>query len=373
MIVADLSHWNFPADATEADVELALTRAKVAGLGAVLWKCTESTNIVDRTYAWGQVICQKLGILFAGYHFFRHGDPDAQLAWFLQNANNPTRKALDFEDGEIPGAEVFVQRLQKRDNRYPLLYTRQSYIYEKIGRAATLLSNCDLWLASYTNAAVLPSQWLSYALWQYTDVGHLDGFSSNIDLNRFNYALGDIATWWRGNVTDLLTQVRVIAPTKVIAIKEPTLNGDIAGRYAVGETIQIFPQTIEDKDNAGVFFYATPENWYVLVEDVQTADNTNPQPPPTPDPIPAPSQNTPMWVFNTQSVLNVRISPSTSAGVVRLLDKTAVQLPDGTPVTMTGPASKTDPFFAPITVTFKGVVVAGYAAAKYLTATAPKS
>lgn len=368
MIICDLSHWNFPANATEADVELALTRAKIAGLGAVLWKCTESTNVIDQTYAWGQVICQKLGILFAGYHFFRHGDPDAQLAWFLQNANNPTRKALDFEDGEIPGAEVFAQRLQKRDNRYPLLYTRQSFIYEKIGRAATLLSNCDLWLASYTNAAVMPSQWLTYALWQYTDAGRLDGFSGDIDLNRFNYALGDIATWWRGNVTMPLKDAKVLDLNEIETHNGPSLSNPVNGVAIIGKTYSInTSNATKDAANDGIIMYELePEHW-INGKYLQFADNTNPQPVPTPppDPTPAPSQDpVTRWVNTPGTTLRVRLSPSTSANVLQLL-------PDKTQVQITPPIADASPHYVQL-FSVNGKTAAGYVSNDYLTVTAPK-
>ena len=98
MFITDLSHWNFPPGVTEPQLELALSRAKAAGLVAVLWKCTEAVNYIDDTYSMAQAVCKKLSILFGAYHFLRRGDPVGQAQFFLGVANPDAKTlvALDF-------------------------------------------------------------------------------------------------------------------------------------------------------------------------------------------------------------------------------------------------------------------------------------
>lgn len=371
MLIADLSHWNFPSGATEADVELALTRAKIAGLGAVLWKCTESSNQIDATYAWGQVICQKLGILFAGYHFFRNGDVPTQVNWYLSHANNPAMNVLDFEDGEVLGAEMFVDRVQKQTGRFPLLYTRASYISEKIGSKATFLSNCDLWVASYGNNAVLPVQWPTYALWQYTDAGKLDGFSSNVDLNRFNFALGDIASWWRGNVMTLV-DARAVAQNDIPVYSGPGLGFKIVAWVKSGDTVPNVDTTSakEDADNAGVILYEYPTDRWIDSRALQFASNV-PAPQPTPAP-PAPTATT-MYIDPGDEV-NVRSAPTVDGSGLPS-GKVLARLPSDTRVDVYLPDDGSKFEWVEVAAIAGAPQVAGSAwiSKLYLTTTAPKA
>src|SRR5258706_3502463 len=170
-LIGDFSKWRIPKPWTEAAVAQALERAKAAGLVAALWKSTEGIDILDPTYLWAQKHCRLLGIYFGAYHFYRYNDTDRQVQWFLSNVNfdGNTICALDFEDGAVAGAEVFVQRIHSDFGLFPLLYTNRSKIIEQIGAKPTYLSNCDLWVASYLPAPELPPQWLDWTIWQHSN------------------------------------------------------------------------------------------------------------------------------------------------------------------------------------------------------------
>lgn len=339
--VSDRSHWNFPPDATPADIELALTRAKAAGLVGVLWKCTEGVNVLDHTYAWAQVACRKLGIQFGAYHFFRSLNVQAQVDWFLKNTSLSSAElaALDLEDTActLDSAYQFVSILKVERGRFPLLYTRATYITEKIGKQPTPLSQCDLWIASYGTVPVLPPQWSTWALWQHTDGVYgsppygIDGLSIG-DMNNFNPALGDFVSWWRGTVTLPVVQARVVAPNRIETRQGAGLNYNVNGFAKVDDTYMVDQASAkEDPDNPGVIMYEVLPDHFLPAECLQFAATVPPVTPPSNPPPTTVTRYAAYKVGNNGASVNIRATAAVDAAG-NPTGPVVTSAPNGTPM-----------------------------------------
>jgi lysozyme len=85
--------------------------------------------------------------------------------------------------------------------RWPGLYSGH-YIKELLGtRADPVLANCWLWLAQYGPTAVVPPNWASWTMWQYTDGGlgpepHVVEGIGRCDRDKFNGSTGALRRLW---------------------------------------------------------------------------------------------------------------------------------------------------------------------------------
>ena len=189
-----------------------------SGQGAVEWSrvAQDGNHFTFIRAAYGDspdtmAIQNVLGAKSAGlrcglYHFYRvTRDPDAQanlMIEVLQKAKygaGDLPPVIDVEDnpnydGEwktadnnrfVDGIRNWIQKISAEFDCTPLIYTRAGF-WSVIGNPPGF-NACPLWVANYDVAQPrLPQGWQSYAFWQYSEAGHVDGVSGDCDLDYFN-------------------------------------------------------------------------------------------------------------------------------------------------------------------------------------------
>ena len=169
--VIDVSHFN-------GDIDF----QAVAGDGilGVMQKATQGPSYVDRTYERNRVAATKSGLLWGAYHFGTGDDAIAQAEHFLSVVSDfdDVLLALDFEENpdgpsmDLDQARAFVTHVQGRTGRFPGLYGG-SYLKDLLGDDSDpLLVQCWLWIAEYGPAPIIPPNWRTWTMWQYTDGQH---------------------------------------------------------------------------------------------------------------------------------------------------------------------------------------------------------
>jgi lysozyme len=168
--VVDLSHHNTVASFDEA---------RTAGILAVIHKATEGTTFIDAKYGDRRARAKSAGLLWGGYHFGTKGGVKEQVAHFLDIAHEAATDllVLDFEPNPREGtmtlaeAEMFVTVVREQTGRFPVLYSGQSFLRERLGnKVDTPLRDCALWIARYAlQPPEIPKAFDRFALWQYTD------------------------------------------------------------------------------------------------------------------------------------------------------------------------------------------------------------
>ncbi|HKV39210.1 MAG TPA: glycoside hydrolase family 25 protein [Blastocatellia bacterium] len=189
-VVVDISHHNGEVD---------LDKAKTAGILGVIHKATQSTTYTDPNYAANRDKAAAAGLLWGAYHFGTGGDGVEQADYFLSVVGPGPNDllVLDLEDNPqgssmaLDGAHDFVTRVYDTTGTWPGLYSG-SYIKQLLGtNKDSVLANCWFWLAQYGPSAIVPANWPTWTMWQYTDgaVGPqphtVDGIGS-CDRDKFN-------------------------------------------------------------------------------------------------------------------------------------------------------------------------------------------
>ncbi len=198
--VIDLSHHNQAVD---------FSQIKASGILGVIHKATEGTGYTDPTYASRETDAVAAGLFWGAYHFGVAGDGVAQADHFLGAVSPGPRHllVLDLEENPTGGsmaladARAFVSRVQAATGRWPGLYSG-SYIKNLLGSGVDpVLANCWFWLSQYGPAAVVPPNWPTWTLWQYTNgasgpTPHSVPGVGDCDRDRFNGDEDGLRTLW---------------------------------------------------------------------------------------------------------------------------------------------------------------------------------
>jgi lysozyme len=167
-VVIDISHFNGDVD---------LQQAAAAGILGVIQKATQGLGFVDPTFTTNRQQAQSAGLLFGAYHFGTGGDGVQQAEHLLRTLGDVsnTLLVLDLEANPVgptmslDDARAFVTRVNAATGRFPGLYSG-SFIKETLGDASDpVLSQCWFWLAQYDPTPVVPANWPTWTMWQYTD------------------------------------------------------------------------------------------------------------------------------------------------------------------------------------------------------------
>jgi lysozyme len=199
-VIVDISHHN---------VNPNFKKAAAAGVVGVIHKATQGTNFKDPTYVTNRKKAQDAGLLWGAYHFGVGADGSDQADFFLNfvNPGTDTLLVLDFEANTtgssmtLVEAREFITHVNAVVGRFPGIYSG-NFIKELLGsNQDPVLAQCFFWLAQYGPVPVVPHNWLSFTLWQYTDgaVGPqphtVDGIG-RCDRDKFNGDLNSLKKLW---------------------------------------------------------------------------------------------------------------------------------------------------------------------------------
>jgi lysozyme len=198
--VVDLSHHNIAAE---------FPAVKAAGILGVIHKATQGTQYEDPLYAARKADALNLGLWWGAYHFGTGSDGITQADHFLSTVN-PTEKdllVLDLEANAqgpsmtLTEAVAFVTHVHDQTSRWPGLYAGH-YLKELLHNATDpVLANCWFWLSQYGPTPVVPANWKTWTLWQYTDGAqgpppHDVNGIGRCDRDKFNGSTDDLRQLW---------------------------------------------------------------------------------------------------------------------------------------------------------------------------------
>ncbi|HYL10881.1 MAG TPA: glycoside hydrolase family 25 protein [Candidatus Acidoferrales bacterium] len=168
-VVIDLSHHNQNVD---------FQRIKNEGaIFGIIHKATQGIGSADPTYQSHKETASGAGLLWGAYHFGTGSDGVQQAQHFLDvvQPDDQTLLVLDFEANPqgpsmtLEEARAFVTHVNEATGRWPGFYSGH-YIKELLGtNSDPVLSNCWFWLSQYGPTAVVPANWKTWTMWQYTD------------------------------------------------------------------------------------------------------------------------------------------------------------------------------------------------------------
>jgi len=161
-------------------------------------------------YAANQTQAHAAGLLWAAYHFGVGADGVEQADHFLRVVQPGPQDllVLDFEANAqgpsmtLAEARAFVTHINQTLGRFPGLYSGY-YIKELLGtNTDPVLANCWFWLSQFGLTPVVPVNWVTWTMWQYTDgaagpqphevpgIGRCDRDQFNGDMDALNKLWG---------------------------------------------------------------------------------------------------------------------------------------------------------------------------------------
>ena len=176
-------------------------------------KATEGNNYVNPSCDTHYQEAKTAGKKRAVYHFYDFTvDPITQANYFVDNCLGYIGEAifvLDWEGSnvdQVSNALAFLQQVEARIGYKPAIYMSE-YVENSYDWSSVVNGNYGLWAAKYSDyeidnnydmsgAGLLPStvHWPFYFMWQWTSVGHLNGYAGNLDCD---IAYLDDAGWDR--------------------------------------------------------------------------------------------------------------------------------------------------------------------------------
>jgi lysozyme len=201
-VVVDISHHNGNVN---------LTKARDAGIIGVIQKATQGQANVDPTYKTHRTKATNAGVLWGAYHFGTGSEGLKQAEHFLDVVGDDpkTLLVLDFEPNPtgpsmtLEEARAFVTHIKEKTGRFPGLYSGH-FIKQLLGaNTDPVLANCWFWLAQYGPTPVVPANWQTWTMWQYTDgaVGpepHSISGIGRCDRDKFNGSETQLRKLWLG-------------------------------------------------------------------------------------------------------------------------------------------------------------------------------
>lgn len=195
--IIDISHWDYPVD---------FGKVSGAGIIAIIAKATQGTSGIDQRYDEYRKEALPHGFLWGSFHFGTGDDLSSQVTHYLDTVKPEKDElvCLDFEENPngssmtLGQAQDFVTLFEKQTGRYPVLYAGEwlKESLQKPGSNVGTLAQCPLWMAQYASAAVIPSAWASYTLWQYTESEQGIAGIKQTDRNRFNGSDAALKQQW---------------------------------------------------------------------------------------------------------------------------------------------------------------------------------
>lgn len=254
-LIVDVYHGNNIPD---------MKLASESGLVGMIHKASEGL-FADSAYVARRSTARNLGLLWGAYHFGRTGNPSAQADFFLNTVGNDPAAILCLDlERDLSGqmmrlieAELFVQRVKDATGRWPVVYTAK-WVMDIINPAnkPTLLSNCPLWVASYTVTPVLPFGWTTWTLWQYTngtsgphEPHAIPGLGHN-DYDVFNGTYDEMKAWWGDSSTvppdngGTVTEKIMVTTDRVNVRSLPTTSSTILMTLEKDTKVVIDPNSV---------------------------------------------------------------------------------------------------------------------------------
>jgi lysozyme len=169
--IVDLSHHNQGIDFQKVKTE--------GGILGIIHKATQGVGYTDPTYVSRKKRAISAGLLWGAYHFGTGSDGIQQAEHFLNvvSPDSQTLMVLDFEANPqgpsmtLEEARAFVTHIHDATGRWPGFYSGH-YIKQLLGTSTDpVLANCWFWLSQYGPTPIVPANWYSWTMWQYTDGG----------------------------------------------------------------------------------------------------------------------------------------------------------------------------------------------------------
>lgn len=191
----DISHYQRRIDWAK------LKESELGGhpLRFVICKATEGVTIQDINFQDNITQARRMNIITGAYHFYIPGSNARRQAQYyinkvkLQKGDLPpildVEKTGSLSDRQLQDDVLtWLEIIEKHYGVRPIIYA--SYDFKRTHLNTPILNQYPFWVARYYKDELgYEGDW---KMWQYTDIGEVDGISGKVDCNVFNGTLHDL-------------------------------------------------------------------------------------------------------------------------------------------------------------------------------------
>ena len=191
----DISHYQQSIDWAR------LKEAEVGGypLRFVIIKATEGVTIRDVNFKGNITKARRMNIITGAYHFFIPGSNARRQAQYyinnvsLQRGDLPpildVEKTGNLDDRQLQNDVLtWLETVEQHYGVRPIIYA--SYDFMRSHLNTPVLRQYPFWVARYYKDDLgYDGPWM---MWQYTDIGQVDGIKGKVDCNVFNGTMHDL-------------------------------------------------------------------------------------------------------------------------------------------------------------------------------------
>jgi uncharacterized protein (TIGR03382 family) len=179
-------------------------KVKADGVQYAIIRVSDGLNTPDTKFDSYWAGSRAAGVLHGAYQFFEPSqDPIAQADMLLakigtlQPDDLPPTIDVEVTDG-LTATQVaakvkqWIAHVKAAVGRDPIVYTGMYFWRDSVGGANVLPS--ALFHAQYTTAACpdIAAPWTTWAFWQYTSTGTVNGISGGVDVDRWNGTMAEL-------------------------------------------------------------------------------------------------------------------------------------------------------------------------------------
>jgi lysozyme len=173
---------------------------KAAGIDFAIARISDGT-FMDTQFANNWAGMKAAGVVRGAYQFFEPGDDPTTIAniviqkvGMLAPDDLPVTADVEVTGGQSPATiaahlQTWLNVVEAGTGKKPMIYTAPGFWNGSVQSNA--FGNYPLWAANWgVNCPNLANGWSNFDIWQYSDMGTVNGIPATVDLDEFN---GDLA------------------------------------------------------------------------------------------------------------------------------------------------------------------------------------
>jgi lysozyme len=193
-------------DVSKWDGTINWSQVKQSGRAFAFIRVSDGLNSPDATFATNWSGAKAAGIYRGAYQYFEADQNATSQANMVLSALGkdlgelPVVVDVEVTDGESASTirsaiNTWSSVIQKGTGRAPIVYVSPGF-WPSVGGSS---ESDGLWVANWSvSCPSLPSAWTSWQFWQYSDTVSVPGISGQVDANKFNGSLAQLASYAQG-------------------------------------------------------------------------------------------------------------------------------------------------------------------------------
>jgi GH25 family lysozyme M1 (1,4-beta-N-acetylmuramidase) len=190
-------------DVSEFDGSIDWTQVAASGRAFAFARLGDGSAFVDPTFDTNYAAIKAAGLIRGAYQFFEPAqDPVAQANFLLskigalRQGDLPPVLDVEATGGQSPATivaniQTWISTVQQATGVTPMIYTAAGFWDGSVGSSAFMAD--PLFVANFgATCPDLPTGWMSWQFWQYSDTGSVPGIADSVDLDRFNGSMSDL-------------------------------------------------------------------------------------------------------------------------------------------------------------------------------------